>query len=71
MVQAGQSADEVYGEAPRLAAEKEDVGNDASIRFLLCFVGSIIRSEELLTQGIKRPRGFVDTEMPKGELSQV
>ena len=55
MVPAGQSTDKVCSEAPRLATEKEDVENDASVRFSLGFVGSIFRSEELLAQGTKSP----------------
>ncbi len=33
MVSAGQSADEVCAEASRLAAEKEGIENDPSVRF--------------------------------------
>ncbi len=44
MVPAGQSTDKVCGEVPRLAIEKEDVENDASMRSSLGFVGGILRS---------------------------
>ncbi len=53
MVPAGQSTDKVCREAPRLATEKEDVENDASVRFSLGFVVSILRSKELLSHGTK------------------
>ncbi len=55
----GESTDKVCGEAPRLATEKEDVENDASV----CFsIGFVLRSKELLllSQGIKSPRSFID-----------
>ena len=48
MVPAGQSTDQVCGEAPELAAKKEDVENNAGVRFALGFVGNIFRSKELL-----------------------
>jgi hypothetical protein len=38
MVPAGQSTDKVSGEASRLATEKEDVENDADVRFSLSYV---------------------------------
>ena len=60
MVPAGQSTDKVCAEAPRLATEKEDVENDASVRFSLGFVGSILRSKQLLAQGTNSPRSFID-----------
>ncbi len=60
MVPAGQSTDKVCGEAPRLATEKEGVENDARVSFSLGFVGSILRSKELLSQGTKSPRSFID-----------
>ena len=43
MVPSGQSTDKVCGEEPRLATEKEGVENDASVRFSLAFVGSIVQ----------------------------
>jgi hypothetical protein len=60
MLPAGQSTDNVCGEAPRLASEKEDVENDASVRFSLGFVEGTFRSKELLLQGTKSPRSFID-----------
>jgi hypothetical protein len=60
MVPASQSTDKVCSEALRLATEKEDVENDASVRFLLVFVGRIFLSEELLAQVAKSPRSFID-----------
>ncbi len=59
MVPAGQSTDKVCGEAPRLATEKEDVENDASVRFSLGFVGSILRSKELLSKAPKKPEDLL------------
>ncbi len=59
MVPASQSTDKVCGEAPRLATEKESAESDASVRFSLGFVGSTLRSEELLSQGTKSPRSII------------
>jgi hypothetical protein len=41
-------------------SRKEDVENDASVSFKLGFVGSILRSEEILAQDIESSRSFID-----------
>jgi hypothetical protein len=60
MVPAGQSAEEVCCEAPRLVAEKESVKNYANVRFSLGLVGSIVRPEELLAQFTKSAGSVTD-----------
>ncbi len=56
IVPAVESGNEVCNEAPRLAAVKGKDDNDTSVRFLLGFIGTIFRSEELLEQRPKRTR---------------
>ncbi len=49
-VPASLSIDEVCGEAPGIAAGKEDVKNDPGLNCLLGFVESIYHSDELPVQ---------------------